>query len=118
MSHLVVPISLGILVALFAIQRQGTGAVGWLFGPVILVWFAVIGILGGKEVLAHPGVVQGLSPVWGAYHIYVQPTKTDITHTQALYLIDRRGFERSGYLWPYLPNFVALDLRTLAGEST
>ena len=59
-----------------------------------------------------------LSPVWGAYHIYVQPTKTDITHTQALYLIDRRGFERSGYLWPYLPNFVALDLRTLAGEST
>jgi cytochrome oxidase Cu insertion factor (SCO1/SenC/PrrC family) len=59
-----------------------------------------------------------LSPVWGAYHIYVQPTKTDITHTQALYLIDRGGFERSGYLWPYLPNFVALDLRTLAGEST
>jgi cytochrome oxidase Cu insertion factor (SCO1/SenC/PrrC family) len=59
----------------------------------------------------------GLSPVWGAYHIYVHPTKTDIVHTQALYLIDRRGFERSGYLWPYLPNFVALDLRTLAGES-
>jgi cytochrome oxidase Cu insertion factor (SCO1/SenC/PrrC family) len=59
-----------------------------------------------------------LSPVWGAYHIYVHPTKTDIVHTQALYLIDRRGFERSGYLWPYLPNFVALDLRTLAREST
>ena len=59
-----------------------------------------------------------LSPVWGAYHIYVHPTKTDIVHTQALYLIDRNGFERSGYLWPYLPNFVALDLRTLAGEST
>jgi cytochrome oxidase Cu insertion factor (SCO1/SenC/PrrC family) len=61
---------------------------------------------------------SSLSPVWGAYHIYVHPTKTDIVHTQALYLIDRRGFERSGYLWPYLPNFVALDLRTLAGEST
>jgi cytochrome oxidase Cu insertion factor (SCO1/SenC/PrrC family) len=61
---------------------------------------------------------ERLSPVWGAYHIYVHPTKTDIVHTQALYLIDRRGFERSGYLWPYLPNFVALDLRTLAGEST
>jgi KUP system potassium uptake protein len=69
LAHLVVPISLGILAALFAIQRQGTGAVGWLFGPVILVWFAVIGILGGKEVLAHPGVVQGLSPVWGARFI-------------------------------------------------
>lgn len=59
-----------------------------------------------------------LSRVWGAYHIYVHPTKTDIIHTQALYLIDRSGDERSGYLWPYLPNFVALDLRTLAGEST
>jgi cytochrome oxidase Cu insertion factor (SCO1/SenC/PrrC family) len=59
-----------------------------------------------------------LAPVWRAYHIYVHPTPTDIVHTQALYLIDRRGFERSGYLWPYLPNFVALDLRTLARERT
>jgi cytochrome oxidase Cu insertion factor (SCO1/SenC/PrrC family) len=59
-----------------------------------------------------------LAPVWRAYGIYVHPTSTDIVHTQALYLIDRRGFERSGYLWPYLPNFVALDLRTLAGASS
>jgi KUP system potassium uptake protein len=66
LAHLVVPISLGILVGLFAIQRQGTRAVGWLFGPVILGWFAVIGILGGREVLAHPGVLQAFSPVWGA----------------------------------------------------
>jgi KUP system potassium uptake protein len=65
LSHLVVPISLVILLALFAAQRFGTGAVGWLFGPVILVWFAAIGILGAREVIAHPGVVQGLSPVWG-----------------------------------------------------
>ncbi len=65
LAHLVVPISLGILVGLFAVQRYGTGAVGWLFGPVILVWFAVIGILGGREVLAHPGVLEGLSPTWG-----------------------------------------------------
>jgi KUP system potassium uptake protein len=66
LSHLVVPISLGILAGLFAVQRRGTGAVGWLFGPVILVWFAVIGILGAREVLAHPGVLQALSPSWGA----------------------------------------------------
>ncbi len=66
LAHLVVPISLGILIALFALQRHGTGAVGWLFGPVILVWFLAIGILGGREVVAHPGVLQGLSPVWGA----------------------------------------------------
>jgi KUP system potassium uptake protein len=60
-----VPISLGILLALFMLQRFGTGAVGWLFGPVILVWFLAIGILGGREVLHHPGVLQGLSPTWG-----------------------------------------------------
>ncbi|HUE25955.1 MAG TPA: potassium transporter Kup [Solirubrobacteraceae bacterium] len=66
LSHFVVPISLGILAGLFAVQRRGTAAVGWLFGPVILVWFVVIGILGAREVLAHPGVLQALSPTWGA----------------------------------------------------
>ena len=66
LSHLVVPVSLAILVGLFLVQRFGTGAVGWLFGPVIMVWFLTIGILGAREVIAHPGVIQGLSPVWGA----------------------------------------------------
>jgi len=66
LAHLVVPISLAILVGLFVIQSRGTGAVGWLFGPLILVWFIVIGVLGAREVIAHPGVLQGLSPTWGA----------------------------------------------------
>jgi KUP system potassium uptake protein len=65
LSHLVIPISLVILVALFAVQRYGTGAVGWMFGPVILVWFTIIGALGLVEVVQHPGVLQGLSPTWG-----------------------------------------------------
>ena len=52
--------------SLFAIQRYGTGAVGWLFGPVILVWFVVIAVLGARQVVAHPGVLQALSPTWGA----------------------------------------------------
>ena len=66
LSHLVVPISLAILIGLFVVQRFGTGAVGWLFGPVIMIWFLTIGVLGAREVIAHPGVIQGLSPVWGA----------------------------------------------------
>ncbi len=65
LGHLVVPISLAILAGLFLIQRRGTGAVGWLFGPLILIWFAAIAVLGGREVVAHPGVLQGLSPTWG-----------------------------------------------------
>jgi KUP system potassium uptake protein len=66
LAHLVVPISLAILISLFAVQRKGTGAVGWLFGPLILVWFVVIALLGAHEVIQHPGVLQGLSPIWGA----------------------------------------------------
>jgi KUP system potassium uptake protein len=66
LSHLVVPLSLGILIALFAVQRYGTGAVGWLFGPVILVFFAAISLLGLREVIPHPGVLEGLSPIWAA----------------------------------------------------
>lgn len=65
LSNLIVPISLGILIALFILQRFGTGAVGWLFGPVILIWFAAIGILGAREVINHPAILQGLSPTWG-----------------------------------------------------
>ncbi len=66
LAHLVVPISLAILVGLFTVQRYGAGGVGWLFGPLILVWFLVIGLLGAHEVVEHPGVLQGLSPTWGA----------------------------------------------------
>ncbi len=65
LGHLVVPISLGILVGLFTVQRFGTGAVGWLFGPLILIWFVVIALLGLHEVLLHPVVIQGLLPTWG-----------------------------------------------------
>ncbi len=66
LAHLVVPISLGILIGLFAVQRKGTGAVGWLFGPLLLVWFLVIGLLGARQVIQHLGVLQALSPTWGA----------------------------------------------------
>lgn len=55
-----------------------------------------------------------LAAVWRAYHIYVHPEQGDISHTEALYLIDRRGDERSGYLYPYMPGAVAHDLRVLA----
>ena len=69
LSHLVVPISLAILVALFAVQRYGTGAVGWMFGPIILVFFTTIGGFGLAKVLGHPAVLQGLSPSYGAQFI-------------------------------------------------
>ncbi|MFZ0385112.1 MAG: KUP/HAK/KT family potassium transporter [Solirubrobacteraceae bacterium] len=67
LSHsLIDPIALVILIALFAAQRFGTAAVGWLFGPVMLLWFGTIGLLGASHVLQHPAVLQALSPTWGA----------------------------------------------------
>jgi cytochrome oxidase Cu insertion factor (SCO1/SenC/PrrC family) len=58
-----------------------------------------------------------LARVWKAYRIFVAPPRDgDISHTEALYLIGRRGDERSGYLYPFPPRFVASDLRTLALE--
>ena len=67
LAHLVVPISLVILVGLFAVQRFGTGAVGWLFGPVILVFFAVIGALGRSPGHRASRRRAGRSrPVWAA----------------------------------------------------
>jgi KUP system potassium uptake protein len=67
LSHsLIDPIALVILIALFAAQRFGTAAVGWLFGPVMLLWFGTIGLLGAGHVVQHPAVLQALSPTWGA----------------------------------------------------
>ncbi len=65
LAHVVVPVSVVILIGLFVLQRFGSGTIGWLFGPVILVWFTVIGVLGLSEVLKDPAVLQGLSPSWG-----------------------------------------------------
>jgi len=63
---LIVAITLAILIGLFAIQRHGTGAVGRLFGPVMVIWFVTIGVLGLIQIIAHPGVLRALSPSYGA----------------------------------------------------
>lgn len=57
-----------------------------------------------------------LARVWRAYAIAVLPTKNDIAHSTAVYLIDRRGFERAGVIAPFLPQFVADDLKVLGRE--
>ncbi|MGH2895483.1 MAG: SCO family protein, partial [Solirubrobacteraceae bacterium] len=63
------------------------------------------------------GTHAQLWPVWSAYHIFVKPVRGDISHTEALYLLDRHGDERSGYLFPYLPASVSHDMRVLAGRA-
>src|SRR5204863_163054 len=54
LAHLVVPVSVVILLALFVVQRRGTAGVGSVFGPTMLMWFATIAVLGGGEVARTP----------------------------------------------------------------
>jgi KUP system potassium uptake protein len=60
----VVPITVIIIVALFAVQRRGTGAVGRLFGPVMIGWFVAIGACGVNGIVDHPQILAALSPVY------------------------------------------------------
>jgi KUP system potassium uptake protein len=61
----VVPISVTILVGLFLIQSRGTARVGRLFGPVMLIWFLLLGILGIWQIVKNPGVLAAINPVYG-----------------------------------------------------
>ena len=58
----IVPISCAIIVILFLVQSRGTGSVGRVFGPVMAVWFMVLGVLGAVQVAEYPQVLRALSP--------------------------------------------------------
>ena len=59
----VIPITIMILVMLFSFQRRGTAGVGMIFGPITLVWFGILAILGIKGILLHPSVLWALNPI-------------------------------------------------------
>jgi KUP system potassium uptake protein len=65
LESLVVPITLVVLTALFAIQRYGTEAVGRLFGPVMAMWFAILAVSGLAKVVESPAILKALSPSYG-----------------------------------------------------
>lgn len=61
----VIPITLLVIFALFFVQRSGTGRVGAWFGPVMLVWFSTLAVLGIYNIAAAPGVLKALNPLYG-----------------------------------------------------
>lgn len=64
LTPLVVPITIAILVGLFIMQKQGTGFIGRIFGPVMLAWFAVLAALGIHGIVKAPMVLEALSPLY------------------------------------------------------
>jgi KUP system potassium uptake protein len=61
----IIPITLGVIAALFAYQRHGTARVGSLFGPIMVVWFVVIALIGAVPIVRNPQVLAALNPLAG-----------------------------------------------------
>ena len=73
LQPLVIPISILILVGLFLVQSRGTARVGTLFGPVILLYLAVLAFLGITNILARPEIIGALSPLWAVKFFLANP---------------------------------------------
>jgi KUP system potassium uptake protein len=69
-APLVVPITLAIVTGLFTVQRYGTGMVGRAFGPVMALWFGILGVSGLVHVAGEPGILRALSPHYGAAFLF------------------------------------------------
>jgi KUP system potassium uptake protein len=78
MGRFVVPLTVIILVLLFAIQRKGTSWIGGIFGPVMFIWFIIIGIMGIAGIVKAPAILAALSPL---------PAITYLWHAGALSLV-------------------------------
>jgi KUP system potassium uptake protein len=94
LAHWVVPVTAVILFFLFALQRHGTERVGRLFGPVMVIWFIVIGLLGARMILTEPHVLYALNPYYGVRffithglqaYIALGSVVLAVTGTEALY---------------------------------
>lgn len=73
LGHWVIPITVVLLVGLFLIQKHGTARIGILFGPVMVLWFSVLGLLGIKGIAARPEVLQAVNPWWALNFFVAHP---------------------------------------------
>jgi KUP system potassium uptake protein len=73
LEKFILPLTLAILIGLFAMQRRGTASIGRLFGPVMVIWFVVIGLLGVINIWAAPEILKALSPDAAARFVLANP---------------------------------------------
>ena len=106
----IVPITAVIILALFAVQRHGTAAVGRLFGPVMIVWFASIGVCGVNGIIGHPQILKALSPTYAVTFMFghfgiaffaLAAVVLAVTGAEALYA-DMGHFGRRAITWGWL----------------
>ena len=72
-KHYVIPITLVVLFGLFAVQKHGTAGIGRFFGPITLVWFLALAVLGVWHIVDHPEILKALSPFYALKFIWDNP---------------------------------------------
>nr|WP_229673600.1 potassium transporter Kup [Nakamurella endophytica] len=72
-ADVVLPVGLLIVIGLFLVQRLGTHRIGRLFGPIMVVWFLVLAVLGLPHIIARPGILRGLSPTYAVGFVADHP---------------------------------------------
>jgi KUP system potassium uptake protein len=111
-AHLVMPISIAILIGLFAIQSYGTAKVGALFGPVMIFYFLVLAVLGIGSVATHPAILGAVNPLWAVRFFLADPglaflalgsVVLAVTGAEALYAdMGHFGRRAIGISWLYV----------------
>ena len=89
-ERLVIPIAVGILIAIFAVQRRGTGSIGRVFGPIMVVWFVTMAVLGAIHLADHPGVFVALNPTY-AVTFFTTNTFTGFLALGSVFLVVTGG---------------------------
>jgi KUP system potassium uptake protein len=71
----ILPLAIGIIVGLFAVQRWGTGKIGKAFGPIMILWFGTLAVLGVVNIAQNPEVLQAVNPIWAFRYFASNPVK-------------------------------------------
>ncbi len=108
LGNTVIPITVGLLTALFAIQFKGTSRIGIVFGPVLVVWFIVIAALGAAQIAYHPEILATFNPVHGLAFLQRAGLLDSLIALSALMLVVTGGEA----MYADLGHFGAAPIRT------
>jgi KUP system potassium uptake protein len=104
----IVPITFIILTLLFAVQRNGTSGVGQVFGPILILWFGIIAILGIAQIVERPEILKALNPFYGFAFLHETGAKSVLLTLGALMLVVTGGEA----MYADLGHFGARPIRT------
>ena len=86
----IIPIAVAILAALFLVQKRGTGGIGRVFGPIMVLWFATLAALGLNQVIQRPSVLKAVNPIY-AYDFFAASPMTAFLTLGSIFLVVTGG---------------------------